>query len=113
MFSSLRRNVRLTAGIAVLSSLAVLSTAFGADDSGASEQTSGVTINVTPGAQPPPQAALDAFTKSTGITANWTNPDWDTLQPKIAAAPTAKASVADATNVDWSRVGRPGKLNVV
>jgi multiple sugar transport system substrate-binding protein len=111
MFSSLRRNVRLTAGIAVLSSLAVLSTACGADDSGASEQTSGVTINVTLGAQPPPQAALDAFTKSTGIKVNWTNLDWDSLQTKIAAAATAKTYFADATDVDWSRVGQLGKLN--
>src|SRR3954453_18716015 len=109
MFSP-RRNARLTAGIALLSSLALLGTACGSGDDGASQETTGVTINVTLGAQPLPQAALDAFRKSTGITAKGTNLDWDSLQTKIAAAATAKTYFADATDVDWSRVGQLGKL---
>ena len=108
---SLRRNARRTAGIAILSSLALVGTACGGGDDGASQATTGVTINVTLGAQPLPQAALDAFTKSTGIKVNWTQIDWDSLQTKIAAAATAKTYFADATDVDWSRVGQLGKLN--
>jgi len=61
--------------------------------------------------EPPPPAALAAFTKSTGITVKWTNVDWDSLQTKISAAATAKTYFADATDVDWSRVGQLGKLD--
>jgi multiple sugar transport system substrate-binding protein len=76
-----------------------------------SDQTTGVTITVALATVPPPKATLDAFTKSTGITVKWSNTDWDSLQTKIAAAATAKTYFADATNVDWSRVGQLGKLN--
>ncbi|HEY3438153.1 MAG TPA: sugar ABC transporter substrate-binding protein [Actinotalea sp.] len=69
-----------------------------------------MTINVALPADPPPQAALDKFTKDTGITVNWSNSDWDSLQTKISAAATAKTYFADVTNVDWSRVGQLGKL---
>jgi multiple sugar transport system substrate-binding protein len=77
---------------------------------GGSTQTSGVTITVALAADPPPKAALDDFTKQTGITVNWVNIDWDSLQTKISAAATAKTYFADATDVDWSRVGQLGKL---
>ncbi|GIH16595.1 extracellular solute-binding protein [Rugosimonospora africana] len=70
-----------------------------------------MTITVALPTAPPPQASLDAFTKSTGITVKWTNIDWDSLQTKIAAAATAKTYFADATDVDWSRVGQLSKLN--
>ena len=69
-----------------------------------------MTITVALAADPPPAAALDEFTKETGITVNWVNIDWDSLQTKISAAATAKTYFADATDVDWSRVGQLGKL---
>ncbi len=56
---------------------------------------------------------MDAFTKSTGITVKWSNTDWDSLQTKIAAAATAKTYFADATDVDWSRVGQLGQAQLV
>jgi multiple sugar transport system substrate-binding protein len=59
----------------------------------------------------PSKVSLAAFTKSTGITVHWTTIDWDSLQTKIAASSTAKAYFADATDVDWSRVGQLDKLN--
>jgi multiple sugar transport system substrate-binding protein len=77
---------------------------------GASTQTSGVTITVALPTDPPPQAALDAFKNATGITVNWSSSDWDSLQTKISAAATANTYFADVTNVDWSRVGQLGKL---
>jgi len=77
---------------------------------GASTQTSGVTITVALPTDPPPQAALDAFKATTGITVNWSSSDWDSLQTKISAAATANTYFADVTNVDWSRVGQLGKL---
>jgi multiple sugar transport system substrate-binding protein len=83
----------------------------GNKSSGGSDKTTGVTITVALATEPPPQASIDAFTKSTGITVKWTNTDWDSLQTKIAAAATAKTYFADATDVDWSRVGQLGKLN--
>jgi ABC-type glycerol-3-phosphate transport system substrate-binding protein len=79
--------------------------------SSGSTKTSGVTITVALATTPPPAADLDAFTKSTGIKVQWSNTDWDSLQTKIAAAATAKTYFADATDVDWSRVGQLGKLN--
>ena len=77
----------------------------------ASNKSTGVTITVALATTPPPKASLAAFTKSTGITVKWSNTDWDSLQTKIAAAATAKTYFADATDVDWSRVGELGKLN--
>jgi ABC-type glycerol-3-phosphate transport system substrate-binding protein len=70
-----------------------------------------VTISVALFTPPPPAAMLAQFTKDTGITVKWTNLNWDALQTKIAAAATANTYFADATDVDWSRVGQLGKLN--
>jgi ABC-type glycerol-3-phosphate transport system substrate-binding protein len=99
------------AGVLVL--VGALATGCGGGDKGSSgsDKTTGVTITVALATEPPPQASIDAFTKSTGITVKWTNTDWDSLQTKIAAAATAKTYFADATDVDWSRVGQLGKLN--
>ncbi|MFL6063236.1 MAG: extracellular solute-binding protein [Friedmanniella sp.] len=101
--------------LAALASLALVATGCGGGGSGgqssdASTQTSGVTITVALASDSPPKAALDAFTKETGITVKWVNIDWDSLQTKISAAATAKTYFADATDVDWSRVGQLGKL---
>jgi len=96
-----------------LSSLGLLLTACGGGSSAAdpsASATSGVTISVTLATDPPPKATMDAFTKATGITVKWTNVDWDSLQTKITAAATAKTYFADATDVDWSRVGQLAKL---
>jgi multiple sugar transport system substrate-binding protein len=82
----------------------------GGQPSSGSTQTSGVTITVALASTPPPKAALAEFTKETGITVKWVNVDWDSLQTKISAAATAKTYFADATDVDWSRVGQLGKL---
>jgi multiple sugar transport system substrate-binding protein len=81
-----------------------------AGNKNASSKTTGVTINVVLAAEPPPKVMLDEFTKATGINVNWTNLDWDSLQTKISAAAAANTYFADATNVDWSRVGQLGKL---
>jgi multiple sugar transport system substrate-binding protein len=82
----------------------------GGSGGGGSSQTKGVTITVAWANPAPPKAALDAFKKSTGITVKWSNIDWDSLQTKIAAAATSHTYFADATDVDWSRVGQLGKL---
>jgi multiple sugar transport system substrate-binding protein len=81
-----------------------------ASSSAPSSQTSGVTITVAWATPGPPAAALAQFTKSTGIHVVWTDIDWDSLQTKIAAAATSHTYFADATDVDWSRVGQLGKL---
>ncbi|WP_432842838.1 ABC transporter substrate-binding protein [Dactylosporangium sp. CA-092794] len=109
--TSTSRAVRavLAGGLALAALLGAAACSSGGG--GASDQTSGVTITVALAASPPPQATLDAFTKSTGITVKWSTVDWDSLQTKIAAAAAAKTYFADATDVDWSRVGQLGKLN--
>jgi multiple sugar transport system substrate-binding protein len=81
-----------------------------AGSSTASSQTKGVTITVAWATPGPPAPALAQFTKSTGIHVKWTNIDWDSLQTKISAAATSQTYFADATDVDWSRVGQLGKL---
>ena len=106
---SIRQGARRVTAVAALACLALLAAAC-SGGSGASSATTGVTINVTLAIPAPPKATLDSFTKSTGITVNWTDIDWDSLQTKIAAASTAKTYFADATDVDWSRVGQLGKL---
>ena len=100
------------AGLAAVTLLAAGCSGGGgkAAATGASTQTSGVTITVALPTDPPPAAALDAFKQSTGITVNWASSDWDSLQTKISAAATANTYFADVTNVDWSRVGQLGKL---
>ncbi|HEU5418861.1 MAG TPA: extracellular solute-binding protein [Streptosporangiaceae bacterium] len=106
-----RRGRAATAGAAA--ALAVTLAACGggsSGSSGASNKTSGVTITVALAATPLPKAALTAFTKQTGIKVKWVNIDWDSLQTKISAAATAKTYFADATDVDWSRVGQLGRL---
>jgi ABC-type glycerol-3-phosphate transport system substrate-binding protein len=111
--TSMRNHTRgavLVAGLACLS-LIVAGCSGSGGGSSASTQTKGVTITVALSFEPPPRAALDAFTKSTGITVKWTNVDWDSLQTKISAAATAKTYFADATDVDWSRVGQLSKLD--
>jgi multiple sugar transport system substrate-binding protein len=81
------------------------------DSPPAAAPTRDVTISVVLATDPPPQAAMAAFTQQTGITVRWTNIDWDSLQTKITAAVTAKTYFADATDVDWSRVGQLSRLN--
>ena len=110
---SMRNHTRgavLVTGVASLS-LIVAGCSGGGGGSAASTATKGVTITVALAIEPPPRATLDAFTKSTGITVKWANIDWDSLQTKISAAATAKTYFADATDVDWSRVGQLGKLD--
>jgi multiple sugar transport system substrate-binding protein len=108
--TSLRRT-RTVLLASVLALASALVAGCSTSSSSGSNKTTGVTITVALPTAPPPQASLDAFTKSTGITVKWTNIDWDSLQTKIAAAATAKTYFADATDVDWSRVGQLGKLN--
>jgi multiple sugar transport system substrate-binding protein len=100
----------LAAGLAGLALLVAGCGGGGGSTSGGSTQTSGVTITVALASDPPPQAVLADFTKQTGIKVKWVNIDWDSLQTKISAAAAAKTYFADATDVDWSRVGQLGRL---
>ncbi|SDJ84924.1 carbohydrate ABC transporter substrate-binding protein, CUT1 family [Cryobacterium psychrotolerans] len=108
--ASLRKHTRTGA---VLASVAILGLGLSgcspaADKS--SSETKGVTITVALFTAPPPKAALAEFTKDTGIKVKWSTIDWDSLQTKIAASSAAKTYFADATDVDWSRVGQLGTL---
>jgi ABC-type glycerol-3-phosphate transport system substrate-binding protein len=110
---SMRKTMRgaVLVALAACLSLVAAGCSSGSGGGSASTQTKGVTITVALAIDPPPKAALAAFTKSTGIKVKWTNVDWDSLQTKISAAAAAKTYFADATDVDWSRVGQLGKLN--
>jgi multiple sugar transport system substrate-binding protein len=104
---------RLAAVTAAAAAAALALAACGGSSSGnstASGKTSGVTITVALAAPSLPKPALAAFTKQTGISVKWVDIDWDSLQTKISAAAAANTYFADATDVDWSRVGQLGKL---
>jgi multiple sugar transport system substrate-binding protein len=96
-----RRIVPLTISVA----LVMLSAACGSSSNSSAGSTSSKSITVAVAYPSPPKALLAEFTKQTGIKVNWVNIGWDDLQTKIAAAMTAKTYFADATDVDWSKVG--------
>ena len=107
------RRLRIAAGLTTLVATGAALTGCASSGSGSggdADKTSGVTISVVLAYDPPPKATLEEFKKETGITVKWSNVDWDSLQTKIAAAASAKTYFADATDVDWSRVGQLGKL---
>jgi multiple sugar transport system substrate-binding protein len=97
-----RRAGALALGAGLVALTACGSSGGGSGATGAGS-TSSITVDVAYPA--PPKALLDQFTKQTGITVNWVNIGWDDLQTKIAAAATANTYFADATDVDWSKVG--------
>lgn len=99
-----------TATKAIAIAASVLSTLGVSALAAPAKAASPVTISVVLAAPPLPKVMLDEFTKQTGITVKWTQVDWDSLQTKIAAAAVANTYFADATDVDWSRVGQLGKL---
>lgn len=105
-----RKHMRAAALVVGVTTLSLLTAGCSAPGAGGSSETEDVTITVALFLSPPPKASLDAFTEETGITVNWTTLDWDSLQTKIAAASTSNTFFADATDVDWSRVGQEGKL---
>lgn len=105
-----RTLTRGAAATAAVTSLALAAGCSSGGDSTGSEKTEGVTITVALGSEPPPKASLAAFTKKTGIKVKWVTLDWDSLQTKISAAASSNTFFADATDVDWSRVGQLGQL---
>jgi multiple sugar transport system substrate-binding protein len=101
---NLRIRSRGAGAVALTAGLVVLGSACGS--SGPSQgSTSPNSITVAVAYPAPPAALLDQFTKQTGIKVNWVNIGWDDLQTKIAAAAAANTYFADATDVDWSKVG--------
>ena len=110
----LRSRSGRTAAIAGLVGAALVLAGCGSGGSsagGGSSKTRGTTITVALHYPAPPASTLAAFTKQSGIKVKWVYVDWDSLQTKISAAATAKTYFADATDVDWSRVGQLGKLD--
>ena len=105
-----RNHLRAAALVAGLTCVGLVAAGCSSTGNTSSKQTKNVTITVALFEAPPPKASLEAFTKSTGITVKWSTIDWDSLQTKIAAASTSNTYFADATDVDWSRVGQEGKL---
>jgi len=106
----MRSYARGVVAAATVASLALATGCSTGSASGGSTKTRGATITVALGSEPPPKASLAAFTKKTGIKVKWVTLDWDSLQTKISAAASSKTFFADATDVDWSRVGQLGKL---
>lgn len=104
------RRIASIGAMAVVTAVGLAACSGAGAPAGGSDAITDVTITVALAQDSPPQAALDAFEKDTGITVKWVNLDWDSLQTKISAAASANSYFADATNVDWSRVGQLGRL---
>jgi len=106
----MRRFAQGVVAVAAVGSMALATGCSSGSSGGGSDKTKGAKITVALGSEPPPKASLAAFTKKTGIKVKWVTLDWDSLQTKISAAASSKSYFADATDVDWSRVGQLGKL---
>lgn len=99
-----RRALTFTFAAALLVSGAACASSGGGHASGGAQS-----ITVAMHYPSPPKAMLSQFTKQTGIKVNWVEIGWDDLQTKIAAAATSNSYFADATDVDWSKVGEYAK----
>jgi multiple sugar transport system substrate-binding protein len=106
----MRSFARGVVAVAAVGSMTLAAGCSSGSSGGGSDKTRGAKITVALGSEPPPKASLAAFTKKTGIKVKWVTLDWDSLQTKISAAASSKSYFADATDVDWSRVGQLGKL---
>jgi multiple sugar transport system substrate-binding protein len=95
---------KVAAGLAAAALPLTSAVALGATTRSA-KPYAGQTITVAVAYPSPPKAALNEFTRETGIQVRWVNIGWDSLQTKIAAAMESHSYFADATDVDWSRVG--------
>ena len=108
LFSSRRRRL---AALPVLAAGVLLAAGCSAGGStiGQTSAATGKSITVDMFYPSPPKAMLAQFTKQTGIKVNWVEIGYDDLQTKIAAAASSNTYYADATDVDWSRVGEYAK----
>lgn len=97
------------AAVAALSAALVASAAAACGGQGGSSGTQSKSITVVMHYPSPPKAMLNQFTRQTGIKVNWVEVGWDDLQTKIAAAASSSTYFADATDVDWSKVGEYAK----
>jgi len=95
---------RRSAAIVLTAGLVTLGAACGSSG-GSSSASAPKSITVAVAYPSPPKALLRQFTQQTGIKVTWVNIGWDDLQTKIAAAAAANTYFADATDVDWSKVG--------
>lgn len=96
---------RRTITVTLVAALALLGAAACSSNSSGSSKSVTVAMHYPS----PPKSVLDQFTKQTGITVHWVEIGWDDLQTKIAAAATSNTFFADATDVDWSKVGEYAK----
>jgi multiple sugar transport system substrate-binding protein len=100
---NLRTGSRKAGALALAAGLVTLGAACGSGGGTSGSGSNSITVAV---AYPsPPAALLHEFTQQTGIKVTWVNIGWDDLQTKIAAAAAANTYFADATDVDWSKVG--------
>lgn len=115
MITKDRRTLRIGVASALggLAALTLAACSGGGGDGGTggdSDSLEGKKITVALPNDPPPQVLLDEFTEETGIDVEWVASDWDSLQQKITTAAASNSYFADATNVDWSKVGQLGQL---
>jgi multiple sugar transport system substrate-binding protein len=104
-----RRALTFGFAAALLVSGAACGSSGGGGGGGSSQAGGTQSITVAMHYPSPPKAVLDQFTKQTGIKVNWVEIGWDDLQTKIAAAASSNSYFADATDVDWSKVGEYAK----
>jgi multiple sugar transport system substrate-binding protein len=100
---------RSAVALALAAAVPLLGAAACSSSSSGGSSGSSKSITVVMHYPSPPKAMLDQFTQQTGIKVHWVEVGWDDLQTKIAAAATSNTYFADATDVDWSKVGEYAK----
>jgi multiple sugar transport system substrate-binding protein len=103
-----RRPWAVAAALAV-STLTAVACSAGGQTIGQGSTSSGKSITVDMFYPSPPKSVLAQFTKQTGIKVQWVEIGYDDLQTKISSAASSNTYYADATDVDWSKVGEYAK----
>jgi multiple sugar transport system substrate-binding protein len=93
----------------VVSLLTAAACSAGGQTIGQGSTGSGKSITVDMFYPSPPKSVLAQFTKQTGIKVQWVEIGYDDLQTKISSAASSNTYYADATDVDWSKVGEYAK----
>jgi multiple sugar transport system substrate-binding protein len=103
-----RRPWAVAAALSV-SMLTAVACSAGGQTIGQGSTGSGKSITVDMFYPSPPKSVLAQFTKQTGIKVQWVEIGYDDLQTKISSAASSNTYYADATDVDWSKVGEYAK----
>ena len=106
---ALRTRRPWSVAVLAVSLLTAAACSAGGQTIGQGTSGSGKSITVDMFYPSPPKSVLAQFTRQTGIKVQWVEIGYDDLQTKISTAASSNTYYADATDVDWSKVGEYAK----